>query len=358
MSLHLWLRAESKPGEERAPVTPAGVRRLRDAGVQVTVEASPTRVFTDDEYAAAGATMAQTGAWPAAPHDAVILGIKELPTSDAPLVHRHVFFAHAFKEQKGWRDILRRFQAGGGTLLDLEYLKNSDGRRVAAFGYWAGYVGAAVGVLAVAHLRTGSAAPMGAVRPWPGREQLIAACTAALGAAPAPSTIVLGAKGRSGSGAVALLGAVGAPVTSWDLAETRAGGPFDAILAHELFVNAVLVMGPMKPFVTRAQLVNAGLARRLAVIADVSCDPHSPHNPVPLYDDTTTMERPTVRAIGGRGDVAPLDVVAIDHLPSLLPRESSEDFAEQLLPHLLDLAHGSPVWRGAEQVYRDTLARL
>ncbi|MCC7072488.1 MAG: saccharopine dehydrogenase [Deltaproteobacteria bacterium] len=358
MSVHLWLRAESKPGEERAPVTPAGVRRLLDAGVRITVEQSSTRVFKDDEYASAGATMVPNGAWPSAPNDAVILGIKELPTSDTPLAHRHVYFAHAFKEQKGWRDLLRRFKDGGGTLLDLEYLKRDDGRRVAAFGYWAGYVGAAAGVLAVAHLRTGSAEPMAGLRPWPGRAQLIAVCQAALGAGRAPSTIVLGAKGRSGSGAVALLQAVGAPVTSWDLEETRAGGPFDAILAHELFVNAVLVQGPLQPFVTRAQIVNAGLARRLAVIADVSCDPHSPHNPVPLYDDTTTMEHPTVRAIGGRGDVASLDVVAIDHLPSLLPRESSEDFAEQLLPHLLELAQGSPVWRGAEQVYRDALARL
>ena len=37
--------------------------------------------------------------------------------------------------------------------------------------------------------------------------------------------------------------------------------------------------------------------------------------------------------------------MAIDNLPSLLPRESSEDFAAQLLPSLLelrDMAHG--VW--------------
>ena len=32
-----------------------------------------------------------------------------------------------------------------------------------------------------------------------------------------------------------------------------------------------------------------------------------------------------------------LDVTAIDNLPSLLPRESSEDFAAQLLPSLLGL---------------------
>ena len=96
-----------------------------------------------------------------------------------------------------------------------------------------------------------------------------------------------------------MLAAVGAPTTLWDLEETRAGGPFGAILAHELFVNAVLVMGPLPPFVTREQIVQAGGRRRLSVIADVSCDPHSPYNPAPLYHDITTMERPTARAIGG-----------------------------------------------------------
>ena len=33
----------------------------------------------------------------------------------------------------------------------------------------------------------------------------------------------------------------------------------------------------------------------------------------------------------------PLDVMAIDNLPSLLPVESSEDYARQLLPSLLTL---------------------
>lgn len=358
MTLHLWLRAESKPGEERAPVTPAGARLLLEAGVRLTVEASALRVFGDAEYATVGAALVAAGSWTRAPQDAVILGIKELPADSAPLTHRHVYFAHAFKEQKGWQELLRRFQGGGGALYDLEYLKRDDGRRVAAFGYWAGYVGAAVGVLAAAHRRHGAEAPVPGVRPWATRAALIESCIAALAGSAAPNSIVLGAKGRSGSGAVALLAALGAPTTQWDLEETRAGGPFDAILGHELFVNAVLVAGKMPPFVTREQIVAAGGRRRLRVIADVSCDPHSPFNPVPLYDDISTMERPTVRAVGARGDVAALDVVAIDHLPSLLPRESSEDFAEQLLPHLLELERGSPVWRGAEQVFRDQLELL
>jgi saccharopine dehydrogenase (NAD+, L-lysine-forming) len=45
-------------------------------------------------------------------------------------------------------------------------------------------------------------------------------------------------------------------------------------------------------------------------------------------------------------------VIAIDHLPSLLPLESSEDYGSQLLKHLLDLADESdPVWQGALDVF-------
>ena len=53
--------------------------------------------------------------------------LQELPESHAPLVHRHVYFAHAFKHQAGWQALLQRFGAGGGALLDLEFLVDEHG---------------------------------------------------------------------------------------------------------------------------------------------------------------------------------------------------------------------------------------
>jgi saccharopine dehydrogenase-like NADP-dependent oxidoreductase/alanine dehydrogenase len=352
--LHLWLRAETKPGEARTPLTPAGVRALVAAGARVTVEQSDLRAIPAADYAAAGAAIVPGGTWTSAPDDAVIVGIKELPTSTMPLVHRHVYFAHCFKEQAGAREVLQRFVDGGGTLFDLEYLKDARGRRVAAFGYWAGFTGAAVGVLAWARQQHDGAL-LPAVSPWSSQQALVDACKQALAGRAAPSSIVLGAKGRVGSGAVALLEAIGAPVTKWDLEETKGGGPFSAILDHDLFVNAVLLSGALPPFVTRDTIAGP---RRLSMIADVSCDPHSPYNPIPVYDDITTMTAPTVRVVANPA----LDVMAIDHLPSLLPKESSEDFAEQLLPHLLDLAKdggvSSSVWQGARQVFVEKTSSL
>ena len=40
MSTHIWLRAESKPLEERTALTPRFARQLVDMGFQLTVEQS------------------------------------------------------------------------------------------------------------------------------------------------------------------------------------------------------------------------------------------------------------------------------------------------------------------------------
>lgn len=48
---HLWLRAETKPMEHRAALSPAAAKELLDAGFKITVEKSTQRIFDDDEYA-------------------------------------------------------------------------------------------------------------------------------------------------------------------------------------------------------------------------------------------------------------------------------------------------------------------
>lgn len=45
----------------------------------VRVERSNDRIYKDEEYAAAGATLIENGSWTNAPQDHIILGLKELP---------------------------------------------------------------------------------------------------------------------------------------------------------------------------------------------------------------------------------------------------------------------------------------
>jgi saccharopine dehydrogenase (NAD+, L-lysine-forming) len=340
---HLWVRAESRANEERVGITPDGVARLRNRGFAVTVEDSPTRIIPTEPFARAGATIASPGSWPEAPDGAIVFGLKELPDDGAPLRHRHVMFGHAFKGQNAGQRLLARFRQGGGALYDLEYLVDEAGRRVAAFGYWAGYAGAAVSALAWAAQAKGGRC--GSVDTWHDARDMLADCRAALPDSDRPDALVIGALGRVGTGARDLCAALEIPVTAWDMAETAHGGPFPEVLAHGMFLNCILAAPGVPVFVPR----DAGSRERaLRVIGDIACDPDSDYNPVPVYDRATSWAEPVVRV----HDAPPLDVMAIDNLPSLLPRESSEDFAAQLLPHLETLDRlDAGVWGRARETF-------
>ncbi|MDQ1900854.1 saccharopine dehydrogenase [Paracoccus sp. WLY502] len=349
---HLWLRAESRPNEDRTGITPDGVAALIAKGFTVTVEDSPRRVFPTDAYARAGAAIAPQGSWPTAPGDAIVFGLKELPEDGIPLRHRHIMFGHAFKGQPAGQVLLRRFRDGGGTLYDLEYLTDDTGSRLAAFGYWAGYAGAAVSLKAWAAQQGGGiCAPIHA---YADKDLLLDELRAQLDATgrPRPQSLVIGAKGRVGTGAADLLVALGVPVTRWDMAETAHGGPFPEVLAHDLFINAILAQ-PGAPVFVPASAVAPG--RRLTVIGDVACDPTSDFSPIKVYDRTTSWDRPVLRV----AEHPPLDVMAIDNLPSMLPRESSEDYAAQLLPVLMQLDRiDEGPWGRAGALFRDHRNRL
>ena len=338
---HLWVRAEQRPHEERVGLTPEGARALTDKGIRVSVEESSVRAIPIDGYVEAGCEIVPENAWPEAPAEAIIFGLKELPEDGTPLSHRHIMFGHAFKGQHSGKALLERFKAGGGTLYDLEYLVDEGGRRVAAFGYWAGYAGAAVTLKAWAAQNRGETC--GPVGVYAGKKALLEDLAGELDPiGKRPNAIVIGALGRVGTGAADLCEAMGVEVTKWDMDETAHGGPFPEILDHELFFNCIFARPGTPVFVPRPAL---GAARRLTAIGDIACDPDSDYNPVPVYDRATGWEEPVVRV----HDAPPLDVMAIDNLPSLLPVESSQDYAAQLLPSLMTLdALGQGVWGRAK----------
>ncbi len=350
--IHLWLRAEQRENEERTGLTPEGAKALLDAGIRVTVEESSVRAIAIQGYLDAGVDVAPENSWPDAPADAIIFGLKELPDDGTPLPHRHIMFGHAFKGQHSGKELLRRFKAGGGTLYDLEYLVDEQGRRVAAFGYWAGFAGAAVTLMAWAAQQQGSIC--GPVGPYPDKDALLSDLAARLDdtGAPRPRAIVIGALGRVGTGAADLCEAMDVSVTKWDMAETSSGGPFPEILEHDIFLNSIFARPGTPVFVPKSALT---ATRRLTAVGDIACDPDSDYNPVPIYSKATTWQAPAFRAHVS----PPLDVMAIDNLPSMLPVESSQDYAAQLLPSLLSLSNlASGVWARAEAEFKKHLSEV
>ncbi|KAJ0426049.1 hypothetical protein BJY00DRAFT_298213 [Aspergillus carlsbadensis] len=362
----IWLRAETKPAEARSALTPTTCKALIDAGYEVTIERSSQSIFDDEEFAKVGAPLVEEGSWVKdAPKDAYVLGLKELPEEDFPLEHVHISFAHCYKEQGGWEKVLARWPRGGGTLLDLEFLTDDVGRRVAAFGFSAGYAGAALAVKNWAwQLTHPEGEPLLGETPYANQQLLIESVKEALAAGQkqsgkTPRILVIGALGRCGRGAVQLAKDVGIPeseIIQWDMEETKKGGPFKEIVEDsDIFVNCIYLTSKLPGDFVNVESLSTP-SRRLSVICDVSADTTNPNNPIPVYNITTTFDKPTVPVTlpaGAQG--TPLSVISIDHLPSLLPRESSEMFSEALLPSLLQLKdrENARVWKQAEDLFKE-----
>ncbi|KDN39922.1 Formate/glycerate dehydrogenase catalytic domain-like protein [Tilletiaria anomala UBC 951] len=382
----IYLRCEMKPHEHRAALTPTTAKTLIEHGWDVTVERDPQRIFADEEYEKVGCKLSPHNTWDQVPPHIPIIGLKELPAPGPPLPHTHIQFAHCFKKQAGWVDVLSRFRQGGGKLYDLEFLEDANGRRVAAFGWHAGFAGAALGLLALAEqLESGGQKRLGKQVRYPNEGELVKYARERIEVIRKHKkdgkvkALVVGALGRCGRGAIDFFekaGLASDDIVRWDMQETAAkSGPYQEMLDVDIFLNAIYLNTKIPAFLTKDFIESAGAERRLGVVVDVSCDTTNPNNPLPIYDINTTFDEPTVDVPLSGADAAqnPLTVVSIDHLPTLLPREASEGFSSDLLPSLLQLPYVTgvaaagkvaeshvegkgAVWKRAEDLFRKHLA--
>lgn len=349
--MHIWLRCETKEMERRSPLSPRDAKALIENGCKVSVERSEMRIFDNASYVLAGCRLEEPGSWVDAPTDVLVLGLKELERDFFSLYHKHVHFAHAFKGQNGAAEFLKRF-TGNSLLYDLEYLVDDDGKRIAAFGYWAGYAGAAISLMAFLDKMDGREFN---IPTFKDRIALLNELKNRLKTASKfPHVLIIGANGRCGNGGVDLFSSLGLSVVKWDKEETVRGGPFVEILSFDILLNCVFVNAEISPFLTN-ELIHSN-SRSLSLICDVSCDPYSGYNPLPIYNHCTSFSAPVTHLIEGANA---LDLIAIDNLPSFLPMESSLAFSANLLPYLLEM-HGehSTVWLRAEKVFQEKLKEL
>jgi len=337
MKRTLWLRHETKDFEQRVALPPSLAAKVAEAGHRVVVERSDARIFDDQEYEELGLEMAPTNSWVTeAPLGATIFGLKELEAQDFPLRHRHIHFAHVFKKQNGSKQFFDRMRIGGGKLYDLEYLVDRRGKRVSAFGVWAGYTGAAIGLDVWLSGKLGldynQRTKLNSFASSLELRQTLESRLADLGGEK-PKVLIIGHLGRCGRGAKKFFSELGIETTGWGSKETKERSEIKEILDFDLLVNCALMTKKRKPWLTKEMMTGD---YRLRTISDVGCDPTGPCNPLPIYPDSTTMDNP-VYYLPENPKVA---VTAIDHLPSLLPRESSIDFADQLFPHLMNYMEG------------------
>lgn len=335
------LRCEESFGEQRTPITPTDAATLLQAGIRLQVETSPQRIFTDAEYHDAGCEIVSQGTWRSG--HGTVLGIKALPQNDEPLSQTHIYFAHAYRSQAHAASLLHRFQRGRGTLFDLEYLVDEHQRRLVSFSHFAGIAGAIASLNALLP------------NPYPLDQQLSLDAWQALLTHDATHLnpyryLVTGAEGRCGGGVTALLDQLQLSYQRWTLADTQAGRSTDEMGTYDVLIHCAAALTPQPPLVTRSVLAGH---HRLSLLVDITCDIGNPYNLVDLGHRITSLQEP-VQVIN-QGD-RPLRVIAIDHLPTLLARESSAWFSSQLLPLLLAKNH--PAWEHSLSAFRQASLSL
>ncbi|MCZ6649989.1 MAG: hypothetical protein O7D35_04910 [Acidobacteria bacterium] len=132
----IGILGETREGERRAALTPDDVAWLVKQGVPVLVEKNPQRIFTWQEYEQAGARLVTRA------HDAgLLMGIKEPRIGDLMPGRIYSVFSHTIKGQDHNMPLLRAFLDGRITLLDYEAMVDGRGKRLIYFGRFAGICG-------------------------------------------------------------------------------------------------------------------------------------------------------------------------------------------------------------------------
>ncbi|MBL7952952.1 MAG: alanine dehydrogenase [Flavobacteriales bacterium] len=364
------IREGKQPADRRVPLTPAQCKEVmqRYPAVDLVVQRSPVRAYTDGEYEAFEIPMVDD-----LEDRDLILGVKEVPLEMLLPEKAYLFFSHTIKEQPHNRKLLRAVLDRKVRLLDHELLTNPHGERVLAFGYWAGVVGAYNGMRAWQLMHGGP--ELKPANECHDLEEL----QRYLHAYPLPNDlrIVMTGGGRVGKGAMGVLeragvkrispreflaadntGPVYTALGSADLYVRDDGKPFEKEAFHNdprghhanflpFARKAHIYMAchfwdPRGPkILSTADLRDPELT--LDVIADISCDIGGPIDstlrattiaqPFFGYDPASAAEKDA----GTKGTIA---VMSVDNLPCELPRDASEAFGRDLIERVLPFLVG------------------
>ncbi len=365
--LHIGIiREEKAKPDSRAPLSPEQCEDLiKNRGVKVSVQSSPIRCFSDEEYASRGVPVV------ADVSDCdILLGVKEVPIDKLIPGKTYFFFSHTIKEQEYNRDLLRSILEKKIRLIDYEVLTDDKYRRLIAFGRHAGMVGAHNALYTYAQ-RTG-AFDLPRMKDF---DDYKAAQNYYKDVEFPAIKIVLTGHGRVGNGAAAVLNdmqfenvspedfltktydhAVYTQLKTEDYIapadpkmefnrEDYYEDPTDYISTFEpffqvadIFINGIFWDNRAPAFFDIDDIQRDDF--HVNVIADVTCD-IAPKSSVPTTIRSTSVDDP-IMGISRETyeEVEPhsqgvIDIMSIDNLPNELPKDASRHFGNQFIMHIL-----------------------
>ena len=315
---NIIIRREYKTNEFRTPLVPSDCKKCSEFGITIYVEKSLQRCIPDKEYEENGCIIIEDFTLLGLPkNNTLVIGLKELDYSNPKLLPWcHLYFTHIFKNQVGSDEIISKLTENESVIYDYEYFLNKNQKRVIAFGYWAGFIGTALGLLQYFYKSIDK--DIGNLKACEDASSLFEEVEYFKHFFQKISIGIIGVNGRSGRGSRFLLERLG--IQNFH-GYSRASDK-DPLKQHNIIINCIKLSPEDNNIFISEEILP--LFDKLSVIVDVSCDINAKNNPIRLKYQGTTFKTPICK-INDK-----IDIIAIDNLPSLLPKDSSEEFSAKL----------------------------
>ena len=364
---------ESRNDENRTPLVPEHIKKYKESNPNINfiIQPSNSRCFSDEEYELCGAKINEN-----LNQCSIIFGVKEIDPNILINNRTYLFFSHTFKInkqqkniEKHKKDLLLSILNKKITLIDYENIRGKNGTRCLGFGRFAGIVGCYNTLnLLLKVLGKQSLASAYKINDY---ERLVLNLKNLY--FPKTKILVTG-DGRVAKGVIELLNQTNIKaVSKKDFLEKKFDQPIFCNLETKDYVtNNSSTNFNLEHFINNPQdysssalqylketniLISAHywdpsspkifenedlkVLQNLKIVGDITCDINGS---VPTTIRSTTIEEPnywieryTLKEIDENNDG--IAVMAVDNLPSELPRDSSTEFSEgiinEVLPFLL-----------------------
>jgi len=360
---------ESRNDENRTPLVPEHIKKYKESNPNINfiIQPSNSRCFSDEEYELCGAKINEN-----LNECSIIFGVKEIDPNILINNRTYLFFSHTFKInkqqkniEKHKKDLLLSILNKKITLIDYENIRGKNGTRCLGFGRFAGIVGCYNTLnLLLKVLGKQSLASAYKINDY---ERLVLNLKNLY--FPKTKILVTG-DGRVAKGVIELLNQTNIKaVSKKDFLEKKFDQPIFCNLETKDYVtNNSSTNFNLEHFINNPQdysssalqylketdiLISAHywdpsspkifenedlkVLQNLKIVGDITCDINGS---VPTTIRSTTIEEPnywieryTLKEIDENNDG--IAVMAVDNLPSELPRDSSTEFSEGIIKEVL-----------------------
>ena len=359
------IRETKSPADSRVCLPPVHCQEILNdnPNIEIFVQSSQSRCYKDEEYTALNIPIVDDVS-----DCDILLGVKEvkIPTLISDKIY--FFFSHTIKKQPYNKGLLQTVLQKKIQLVDYETLTDENGKRVIAFGRWAGIVGAHNGI-----------------KTWGKRKGTfdLKAMNECFDFEEAKSyynsldlkslKIVLTGSGRVSCGSAEVLDLMGIKkLTANEFLSYNGEAAVYCMLSTELlfakgenndfdlefYKDPTGYHSLLAPYLKQGNLLINGIYWdnkapalftkeemksdhfNIEVIADITCD-IAPVASIPATLKATTIAEPVFGYNIETGEELPayslnsIDMMTVDNLPNELPRDASADFGNQFIQYVL-----------------------